>query len=146
MNGNVNLDIVPKKTKNSSSEISKTDNMETNCEDICDEIGITIENELKINEPVINFSGDISIIYNDKAVQVNLKCTDDHILDNERPVRINGMLNHDMLPPKDSSHENEECITDDCDKIVEYSIKEEPEDFDDMESYPNSMFSRIDFY
>lgn len=133
MNGDVDVEShsTSKKIK-TSKDIS---NIEANCEDICDEIGITIAN---VDESVSNFRGDISIIYNDKAVQVNL--VDLHVSDCERPARINGMLNHDVSPMKDGSLDDDECVVDESYKFGEHTIKEEPEDFEDMETYPNSMF------
>lgn len=52
---------------------------------------------------------------------------------------------NDNSPQKESSLENQEYTSDNCNKITEVTIKEEPHKFDSTESYPNGIFfSHID--
>ena len=50
------------------------------------------------------------------------------------------MNSNDDSLQKESSHKNQEYIEENCNKITEVIIKEEPDKFDSMESYSNGMF------
>ncbi|XP_077294876.1 uncharacterized protein LOC143917267 [Arctopsyche grandis] len=140
MNGERNpmTESVPENPKRllNHQKLAIVDNPDGNFKDICDEMGITIDNELKIDESVNNFRGDLSIIYDDKAVQVNFEC--------EHHQKSRPILSIHMNGTLDLDESVDECNGDDnYDKMNECEIKQEPEDYpmeyDQTEPYTNSM-------
>lgn len=129
----------PKRVLN-HQKLAIVDNAEGNFKDICDEMGITIDNELEIDESVNNFRGDLSIVYNDKAVQVDFECEHRRMSRPILSIRLNGTLGLDQSVDQVLDRNG----GDNYDKINECEIKQEPEEYlmeyDQTEPYSNSAF------